>query len=452
MTRNPMEAWPAEVYTTPLVATRLAGRETVFICDPGLVRSLFIDHADLLAREAGTLRALGAALGRGILLADGAAWRWQRQAAAPVFRPARIDAYLPAMARAAARSAARWQEAAAGGSGEIDLFAEAKHLGFDMMAETLFSGDADLDIAAIGHAIDDYLRPASWPMMLSLLGAPAWLPYPGARSARRACRDTRRVVRGLIARRRARHADAPPADDLLDHLLAASNPSNARGMTDAELTDNLLTFIASGHETTALALFWLFQLLADSPAAEQRMTREIIQVTGGATPTPDMLHRLTFTRQVVNEALRLYPPVPALMREATRHITAGQYRLRPGTRIVLPIFALHRHRALWQAPDEFDPDRFAPDSAATRDRYAFIPFGLGPRGCVGMGFAMAEILCALAVLVPRFTLRRTASGMPASRQQITLRPHGNTRMILVKRAAAARPSAVVNPLAEWQCA
>jgi cytochrome P450 len=437
MTRNPMEAWPAEVYRTPFATARVAGRDIAFICDPALVRALFIDHADLLARDSGTVRALGAALGRGILLADGAAWRWQRQAVAPVFRPARIDAYIPAMSRAAARTATRWQAQA--DTAGIDLLADMERLSFDMMAETLMSGDADLDLGAIGPAIGEILRPAPWPLMLSSLGAPGWVPYPGKRTARRACRDARRVVRGLIARRRTRHPDAPPADDLLDHLLAASNPSNARGMNDAELTDNLLTFIASGYETTALGLFWLFQLLSDAPAVEQLMVREINQVAGGRPLEPEMLHRLPYTRQVVNEALRLYPPVPALTRELTRHVTIGQHRLYPGMQIVVPIFAIHRHRALWQAPDSFDPDRFAPDRAATRDRGTFIPFGLGPRGCIGMGFSMTQILSAVAVLAPRFALRRAQAGMPPCRQQITLRPDGDTHMILVTRAAS-RPT------------
>ncbi|GAB6844249.1 cytochrome P450 [Methylorubrum rhodinum] len=432
MLRSMIEAWPDEVYAQPAVATRFLGKRTTYVCEPGLIRSLLVDQADALERETFMLRALAPALGRGILTADGAFWRGQRRTAAPMFRPDRIRGFVPAIAAAAEAGRARWQATAAQVAPAADILPELMRTAFEIIVATMISGDSEMQVAPFGRAIDDYLSQTQWKIALAHLGAPAWTPHPGARRGAAAARYLRDETARTIARRRAR---GEPGRDLLGLLLEARDPETGLGLSEEALVDNLLTFVAAGHETTALALAWTLRLIADRPEVEARMLAEIAGLPAPLGQKPDGVERLTYTRQVLMEAMRLYPPAPLIVRRTVREVRLGETRIPAGESVHVPVYALHRNRGLWDRPDAFDPDRFAPAIHAARDRYAYLPFGAGPRVCIGMGLAITECLVVLATLLPALRFVPERAEMPEAQFRVTLRPRGGVPMRVVARHA-----------------
>jgi cytochrome P450 len=413
MLRSLIEAWPQQIYTQPLVTTRFLGRRTTYVCDPGQIRSLMVDQADALEREPFMLRALAPALGSGVLTADGPHWRGQRRTAVPMFRPDRVRGFVPAMARAAEATRTRWRGEAPP-DGARDLLREMMRTTFDVIVATMVSGDA-----------------------LEMLHAPAWVPHPGARAGAAAARYLRGEVARTIARRRAR---AEPGTDLLGLLLEARDPETGQPLSDASVIDNLLTFVAAGHETTALALAWTFRVLAEHPEVERRVLAEMAaldaDLDADLAADPGAADRLPYTRQVLLEVMRLYPPAPLIVRRAKAPVRLGAVTVPAGQSIHVPVYALHRHALLWDRPEAFDPDRFAPDRAAARDRYAYLPFGAGPRVCIGMSLALTECLVILATLLPAFRFVPETPAMPRAQFRVTLRPEGGLRMRVAPRHVA----------------
>jgi cytochrome P450 len=207
-------------------------------------------------------------------------------------------------------------------------------------------------------------------------------------------------------------------------------------MTDEEMIDNLLTFVTAGHETTSLGLAWTFYLLTRHPAVEARLLAEIDTVTGGGPVQPAHIAQLAYTRQVFSEAMRLYPPAPMVSRLVSEAFVLGGVQIPAGSLLVVPIYALHRHADLWPDPERFDPDRFSPEATAGRSRYAYMPFGAGPRVCIGNGFAMLEAVAILAVLLGRIRLRDVSHHSPTPVMKVTLRPSPDPELQPVLRVAA----------------
>lgn len=441
LVRNPLEAWPESVFSERIVATSAFGRQTVTILDPDMIRTVLVDEADAFRKGDILVRTLAPALGRGILTSDGADWRWQRRAAAPVFRHERIAGFLPAILAAAEETASAWE--ARGDGAPVDVAEEMMRTTFAIIVATMLSGEGDIDVGGVAEAITAYLEPVGWQVALSVLNAPQWLPYPGRRRARAARLLLRATLARVIAARRrgGKAPGAEPGDDLLALLIAAEDATTGRRMDDEALADNLLTFITAGHETTALALTWALWLLAHAPEAEARVLDEIEAATGGEQLDATSVAGLTFTRQVVQEAMRLYPPAPIIAREALRGVRVGPVAVEQGARVQVPVYVVHRHRALWERPDAFDPDRFAPEAAAARHRYAYLPFGAGPRICIGMGFAMLEATAILATLVRRTRLTAEPGHVPHPVLRITLRPEGGMPMRVSARSRSTPPIA-----------
>jgi cytochrome P450 len=415
--RNPLEAWPEAIYREPLYVSEFLGNTSLFVMAPNLIRQVMVDEADAFEKSEVLRRALSPALGDAILTADGARWRWQRRAAAPIFRAERIRSFVPAMIGAAERT----RDALAADPGtEVDIAQTMMRTTFEIIVETMLSGSGAIDAARVERGITDYLESTSWVFGLTLLRAPAWMPYPGKSKAERAKMYLRDALLRLAAE--GRRTGTEGRNDLMSLLLAARDPETGQAMDDRDVADNLLTFVTAGHETTALALTWAFYLLAHHPESEARVAAEVEAVTGGGPLAADHVDSLAYTRQVVLEAMRLYPPVPVVVRAALRDVDLGGTPVRAGTPITVPIYAVHRHADLWDEPERFDPGRFAPEAAKARDRYAYLPFAAGPRICIGMGFALSEAVAILAVLVRslRFSLR--PGYLPVLKQRITLRP------------------------------
>jgi cytochrome P450 len=414
--RNPLRVLPEDVYHEPIVQYRSA---VTWVTDPDLIKRVLLDGRESFAKTPLEKRVLGPLLGNGILTSDGSDWRWQRQTAAPLFRHGDVLRYVPTMVVAAETAIADWSASPPGTTHRIDE--DMAGATFQVISDTMLPG-GDTHVGSIlERANMDYLAPISWPIAYGVLRLPAWLPYPGRFAMRRAEKRMRGAVADLV---RARRAAPSQRDDLFAHLLAAKDPETGRPMSDEQLVDNLLTFLLAGHETTAKALTWALYLVARSPVWEARMVEEIERVAGSGPITAEHVNRLVIVTQVLKEAMRLYPPAPVLTRITTQALEIGGKRLEAGSLVVMPIFAIHRHRRLWQDPDRFDPDRFAPEHEQQHARYQFMPFGAGPRICIGASFAMIEATVMLATFVraARFEVPARHNPVPISR--VTLRPSG----------------------------
>lgn len=425
--RNPLKALPPEIFSEPAVFTRLGGVMRVHLADPALIHEALVKNAHLLGKGEDVRRALGPALGQGLLTADGDHWKWQRQSVAAAFRHEKLLELLPVMIDAARRTQVRWRSSPAG---DIDIGHEMMRTTFDIIVETMMSGGHGIDIARVEQSITDYLKPTGWTFALAMLGAPEWLPHPGRRKARAAVDYLRSSLASVISERRRKPIER---NDLVSMLLEAKDPETGRMMSDTEIIDNLLTFITAGHETTALGLAWTFHLLSQNSDVESKVIAEIEAVTAGEPVSADHIARLTYTRQVFSEAMRLYPPAPVVTRTALQDFRLGEHDIPAGTVLYVPIYAVHRHTTLWEEPDRFDPSRFEPEKVKARHRYAYMPFGAGPRVCIGNAFAMMEAVAILAVLLQGVHLRNKSPANTEPLMRVTLRPENRLMMQVSSR-------------------
>ncbi|MGA1803259.1 cytochrome P450 [Rhizobium sp. HT1-10] len=428
MIRNPLEALPPEVFVEPVVFTRTAGRTQVFLSDPTLIHEALVKNADALGKGENVRRALGPALGKGLLTADGAHWKWQRQAVAGAFRHDKLIELQPAMIAAA--EVTRDRLLAANGTA-LDIGHEMMRTTFDIIVETMMSGGHGIDVGKVEQGITDYLKPSGWTFALAMLGLPEWVPFPGRGKAREAVAFLRSSLARVIATRRKTPDER---FDLVSMLLAASDPETGRSMSDDEIVDNLMTFITAGHETTALGLAWTLHLLSRHPEYEAKVLEEIAAVTEGQPLRAEHVARLNYTKQVFSEAMRLYPPAPIITRTALRDFRLGAFTIPAGTNLHVPIYAVHHHVSLWPNPETFQPDRFAPDAAKDRHRYAYMPFGAGPRVCIGNAFAIMEAVAILAVILPAIRLANPSAARPKAIMKVTLRPKERLLMTVQARA------------------
>ena len=421
--RNPLEALPPEVFDHPLVSGWGPLGRALHVMDPELIQDVLVRRSELFGKTPTNRRVLQPTLGEGLLVAEGAHWRWQRRAAAPAFQPAKLKALAPAMLKAARDTRDRWLAAA----GEtLHLNHETMETTFAIILATMLSKPAAVETAGFEKAMAQTLQPVGWNLAVALARLPRWTPYPGRRRAQRASAYLRDATAVLVAEHRRVGVDRP---DLLTLLESADDPETGRTLQDEQLVDNLLTFIAAGHETTALGLAWTLHLLAAHPQVEARALAEIDAVTNGDEVTPEHLDALPYLAQVFSEAMRLFPPAPLISRGAREATQLGGVKLEAGAAVVIPIYALHRHTRLWDDPGRFDPDRFEPQRSAGRHRFTFMPFGGGPHICIGAGFAMMEAVAVLAVLLQRVRVRPAAGAAePTPVMRVTLRPFPELKM------------------------
>ncbi len=430
---NPIKAWPRALYRDRIYRSRLLGRDIIYVMAPDLIRTVLLDDADSFEKGEVARRALGPALGDAILIADGSRWRWQRRAVAALFRQERIRDFLPDMIAAAERTRDRWQ--AMPPAAEIDVAHEMTQTTFDIILRTMLPGRGSIDPDLMERSVTSYLESTSWVIALAMVDAPRWTPFPGIYRRHRNRKRLHAMLESLIleARRTPGHGN-----DLLTHLMTATDPETGRSMDPIDVRNNLLTFITAGHETTALALTWTFYLLSLHPEIEQRVKGEIAAVTGGGPVRPEHIEALGFTNQVIQEAMRLYPPAALIVRAARRDVVLDGEQIRAGSTVYIPVYAVHRHEKLWSDPDRFDPSRFEPEAAKARDRCSYLPFGAGPRICVGQGFAQMEAAAVLATLLRSFQLELRPGYTPEPRLRVTLRPATGMPMRITGSARESR--------------
>jgi cytochrome P450 len=407
----------------PEVATRvpmLSGRTVKrwhMVMDPEALRRVLRDAVEDYPKSVVTKLILEPAIGDSLFVAEGAQWLWQRRTAAPVFSHRNVAALAPVMTAAAERASARIASAAGRAA---DLYDEMVTATFEVISDVTFSNGDGFDRASVHKAIEQYIGQAAKVSLLDIIGAPPWVPRPGRMISGNAMRDMKRLADKSIDARKAE--GAKPVPDLLDLMIAGEDPKSGRKMTTAELRDNLLTFIVAGHETTALTLSWALYLCAFDQSIQDAARAEAQSALGDRAATVADIANLPLIRRIVDETLRMYPPAAFLSRTAMAADTLCGREIRPGDTVILPIYALHRHHDLWPDPDRFDPARFTDPKAI--DRFAYLPFGDGPRICIGANFALQEAVIILATLLARFKFTRIAGREPRPVMILTLRPEG----------------------------
>lgn len=414
--RNVLSIIPEIAVKQPMVSGKM-GKRWHMVMDPTAIREMLLDRVDDYPKSLVTKNLLRPAIGESLFIAEGAHWRWQRRAVAPAFSHRNMLNLSPIMTAAAQRSADR---IAAAGPRAINMLDEMVTSTFDVISDVTFSGGDGFDRHAVHRAIDDYIAEAGKLSLFDILGLPDWLPRPGRAMSGRALKDMKRIADGAIDARAERGPSDTP--DLLDLLLDGTDPKTKRQMNTAELRDNLLTFIVAGHETTALTLSWALYLMGFDQAVQQKARAEAQTVLQGRAATGADVENLPYIRQIIDETLRLYPPAGVISRTAQRNDTLCGREVRPGDTVMVPIYALGRHQQLWDQPDVFDPDRFKDRKAI--DRYAYLPFGDGPRICIGASFAQQEAVIILATLLSRFRFTPVAGKSPEPVMILTLRPEG----------------------------
>jgi cytochrome P450 len=370
------------------------------------VKGLIIDRTKVL-------------IGDGLFTSEGSFWRRQRRLAQPAFHRQRSAGFATAMTDATAAMLARW-DAHAGSGVPFDVAAEMNRLTLRVVGQTLFSMDLDGAAADVGRALQVALAYVDRRALL-VAPSPLIVPTPQNLRFRRARRVLDRVVYDIIETRRR---DGSQTSDLLSMLLQARDEETGEGMSDRQLRDEVMTFLLAGHETTAAALAWTWYLLARHPAVEARLRAEVDTVVGDRTPTVEDLPALSYTRMVVEETMRLYPPVWGIGRQTIGEDTLGGYRVPAKVVVSISPYVTHRHPACWDDPERFDPERFTPERAAGRSRFAYLPFSGGPRLCIGSEFALMEAQLVIAMVVQRYRLALVPGRVVEPEVRLTLRPRG----------------------------
>jgi cytochrome P450 len=425
---NNLSIIPEEAYREPLIIAPGPPR-MAFITGPDLVKTLLFDRPVEFPKGALQVNVLRPIFGNAMISQEGHDWRWQRGAAAPLFRHDELVHFGSAMSAAAETTVARWRRAAPSSVHAVQK--DMMRAAFSVITNTMLAGGAGdmFDAIEKGHA--DYYAGINWWIIYTLFGLPHWLPRPGGRAMRAHEQRLRDAVSELV---RIRRETAGAEHDLLARMLRATDPETGRNMSGELVVDNIVSFLMAGYDTTALALAWTLYLVSQSPDWETRMLDEIHEVVGSGPVTSDHVEKLKTVQQVLNESLRLFPTAPVIIRDFNEDVTLNGTRIPRGTIGIIPIYAIHRHSKYWNDPHQFNPGRFAREDRSKLMRFQFMPFGVGPRICIGAAFAMLELTIMLATFVraARFEIEPGFDPRPSGR--LFLVPEAGMPMKVTMRA------------------
>jgi len=406
-----------------LVSARFRSRQVVFANHPELVEEVLVNQNRKFIKHY-RLRETKRAFGHGLLTSEGDFWRSQRKLAQPAFHRERIAAYARFMVESTERMLDSWSD------GQIrDVQDDMMRLTLEIVAKTLFDAEIGNDTADASGAMETLMR-CFVARTGSLVNPPHWLPTPLNLRVERAIRRLERILMTIIAERRKSGADR---GDLLSMLLHAQDEESGRSMSDQQLRDEVMTLFMAGHETTANTLAWTWFLLSGHPDVEARFHAELDLVLGGRPPAVADLPRLSFTENVVNETLRVYPTVWMVGREAIEPVELGGYRIPAGTTVFMPQWVVHRDSRWYDDPEVFRPERWEGGLIQRIHRYAYFPFGGGPRICIGNNFALMEAALILATIAQKYRLRLAPDAVIAPLPTMTLRPAHGVKVILSRR-------------------
>jgi len=362
-------------------------------------------------------------LGRGLLTSEGEEHLRNRRLAQPAFHKQRIAGFAELMARHTERMLSGWAPGA-----KLDVHAEMMKLTLSVVGEALFSTDITQSADDVGRALSDVLTITN-DRFESIFVPPKFFPTPQNLRFNRSMEVLDTLVNGLIS---ARRNGSEQKHDLLAMLMEARTEDGKEGMSDRQLRDEVMTMVLAGHETTANALSWAFYLLSTHPEVERRLAAEVAQLEGRA-PTLADLPKLSYTKQVMEETMRLYPPAWAVGRRTIEDDEIGGFHIPKKTDVMLMPFATHRDPRFWENPEGFDPDRFLPENVAKRHKFAFFPFAAGPRMCIGSAFAMMEMQLVLAMVMQKFRVDLVPGQVVIPEPRVTLRPKDGLRVTLKNR-------------------
>ncbi|HEU5381333.1 MAG TPA: cytochrome P450 [Ktedonobacteraceae bacterium] len=412
-----------------LVRFRVFGSVFLYVCfDPqGIDHILRINTQNY--HKGSSLQRLTSLLGReNLFLQEGASWLRERRLAQPAFHRQRIAGLTSMMTASVLALLERWQVYEQHQQ-VFDLSAEMMRLTLQIVAKALFSVDVGVEASAVGHAFTTALEHLNHDLN-ALVPLPLWIPTASNRQYTRALKMLNTVVARIIRERRGSQEDR---GDLLSMFLLARDEETGESMNDQQLRDEVMTMVFAGHETTANALTWTWYMLAQHPQVEQRLQDELSLVLGGRVPTIEDLARLPYTRMILDEALRLYPPAPGVIRHALNDDEMAGYHIPKGSEIAMYQYVTHRHPGLWEQPERFDPERFLPERSAGRPRFAYFPFGGGPRLCIGNTFALTEAQLILATLAQTYKVRIVPEYPVIPEPLVTLRPRNGMQVTLQQR-------------------
>ena len=406
-----------------LVWARFGPRSILFLNHPDLVEEVLVAQNRRFIKHY-RLRSSRRTLGKGLLTSEGDFWRTQRKLAQPAFHRDRITAYADVMIQYTERMLVSWKD------GQTrDVQADMMRLTLEIVARTLFAAEIGSDSAGASAAMETLMH--TWMKRMGrLIPVPAWVPTPSNLIVERAARRLDEIILTIIAQRRRSGEDR---GDLLSMLLHAQDEDSGRRMTDDQLRDEAMTLFMAGHETTANTLAWVWYLLANHPESEAMLHTELDAVLGDRPPTIADLPRLKYTGLVVTEALRIYPTVWMVGRENIEPVELGGYTIPAGTTIFMPQWTIHRDPRWFDEPESFRPERWALGLQEQIHRYAYFPFGGGPRICIGNNFALMESALLLATIARRFRLRLAPDAVVTPLPSMTLRPAHGVKVVVTQR-------------------
>ncbi len=430
---NPVATWTRYHFEHLIVYGKSVLGRVAVVSDPEVIRHVLVENAANYGKGDLQRRMLGGGLGTGLLLAEGADWRAQRRALAPLFSPRHVAGFRDSMVVVADELAERWLRLRDGR--RIDVSTEMARVTLRVLGRTIFSEPMNGPEDRFARAVSRYLESVGKIDPLDILDMPDWVPRLARLQTKPVLRYFEEEVDAMLAKRRAAIADDPATAprDLLTLLMEARDPETGEGLSDLDIKANLVTFLIAGHETTSNALTWALFLLSQHPQAREAVEREVDRLMPNGRVDPARVDDFVWTRAVLDEAMRLYPPAASISREAIGPDTLGRTRIKAGTMVVVSPYVLHRHKLLWDAPDHFVPERFLPENRGGIDRFAYLPFGAGPRICIAASFAIQEAVIVLATAMRhvRLTLAPGHEVMPV--QRVALRSRGGMPMILRKR-------------------
>jgi len=354
-------------------------------------------------------------LGRGLLTSEGDFWRKQRRLAQPAFHKERLAKMADTMITCTQQQIKKLEQLA--DKKNIDISTEMMELTLNIVAGAMFSSEVKGAIQVVSHEIEQVSLMAT-ARFNNPFRLPIKYPTPANLREKKSIKNLDDVLNPII---RERRKSTGRFDDLLAMLMEAKDEDTGEQMSDQQLRDETMTIFLAGHETTALALSWLWYLLDKNPAEAQKLYDEIDQVTQGRVPTLEDLMRMPYTRMVMDEALRLYPPAWLIMRENLEDDEIGGYRIPKGYTLMIPVYTIHHDPKLWPEPDAFKPERFSKENAKTHHRFSYFPFGGGPRQCIGNNFALMEMQLIIVLMLQKFRFKTTAGFKPEMHPMVTLR-------------------------------
>jgi cytochrome P450 len=406
-----------------VVPTRFGPVRVLLIYHPDAIEEVLVTRSRDFVKSPG-VRLLRPLLGEGLLRSEGSVWLRQRRLVQPAFHRQRLADYGETMTAYTERRLLDWKD-----SQVVDVHAEMMALTLEIVAKTLFDADVSNQTGSVGHAAN-VLAEHFGARLRSFRLLPHWVPTPANLRSAQAIRRLDQVIYGMIATRRSSGEDR---GDLLSILLHAQDADDGTGMTDRQVRDEAMTLFMAGHETTAVALSWTWYLLGQHPQVEARVAEEVRAVLGGRAPAMADLPNLTYTARVVTESMRLYSPVYVMGRQAARPTEVAGYPVARNVVVVMPTWIVHRDARWFDEPEAFRPERWADERARPLPRFAYFPFGGGPRQCIGNAFAMMEAVLVLATIAQRCRLTLLPGQRVTPTPYVTLRPEPGIRMVVARR-------------------